>query len=67
MGSPETVALKMARFMPMLGASRFDLNQPADHMAGFLAAQRRTPRQIPIVLLERERWGPGNVPQATRR
>jgi alkanesulfonate monooxygenase SsuD/methylene tetrahydromethanopterin reductase-like flavin-dependent oxidoreductase (luciferase family) len=24
-GSPETVALKMARFMPVLGASRFDL------------------------------------------
>jgi deazaflavin-dependent oxidoreductase (nitroreductase family) len=32
--------------------------QLADHMAGFLAAQRRTPRQIPIVVLERERWRP---------
>jgi deazaflavin-dependent oxidoreductase (nitroreductase family) len=29
--------------------------QLADQMAGFLAAQSGTPRQIPIVVLERER------------
>ena len=31
--------------------------QLADQLAGFLAAQGHTPRQIPIVVLERERWG----------
>ncbi len=41
--------------------------QLADGMAGFPAAQGHTPRQIPIVVLERERWNPENVPQTTRR